>query len=191
MRFARPTGSSATTPSLRVGVVFGHGKHFTAGLDLMDVLPAVAADGAAADILPAGLPDPWNYLGEPSPKPVVVAAHGRCNTLGIELMLASAFAVAAPDTQFAQLEVARGIFPLGGGAHRLPLLLGKQGMRWLLTAETFGADDALAAGLLTEVAEPGRHVDRAVELAQQVAANAPLGRAGGAGQCPRRRAGRP
>src|SRR5262249_28284093 len=46
-----------------------------------------AADVAA--ILPADGYDPWNFFGEPCPKPMVIAAHRRCNTLGIELMLAS------------------------------------------------------------------------------------------------------
>lgn len=83
--------------SLRAGVVFGHGEHFTAGLDLMDVLP-VLAEGEGATILPEGDPDPWDFLDEPCPKPVVVAVHGRCYTLGIELLLASQVSVAAADT---------------------------------------------------------------------------------------------
>jgi enoyl-CoA hydratase len=60
--------------------------------------------------------DPWNFFGEPCPKPIVVAVHGTCNTLGIELALASQLAVAAEGTRFAQLEVARGIFPLNSVA---------------------------------------------------------------------------
>lgn len=160
--------------SLRAGVVFGHGDHFTAGLDLMDVLPALAGDDPAG-ILPAELCDPWDFLGEPCPKPIVVAVHGRCYTLGIELILASQLTVAASDTVFAQLEVARGIVPLGGASFRLPGKLGARGAQWLLTAEEFSAADALDAGMINEVVEPGRQLDRAVELATAIAANAPLG----------------
>ena len=48
-------------------------------------------------------------------------------------------------------------------------------MRWLLTAEQFGADAALAAGLVTEVVPLGEQLDRAIVLAEAIAANAPLG----------------
>ncbi len=47
-------------------------------------------------------------------------------------------------------------------------------MRWLLTAESFGADEALAAGLVSDVVEPGSQLDRALELAERIADNAPL-----------------
>jgi enoyl-CoA hydratase len=82
--------------------------------------------------------------------------------------------VAAEGTRFAQLEVARGIFPLGGATFRLPARLGAAGMRYLLTAERFDADAALRAGLVNEVVPEGQHLNRAIEIAQQIAANAPL-----------------
>ena len=161
-------------PALRVGVVYGHGKGFTAGLDLASVAPAVSAGDVSA-IFPEGGYDPWDFLGEPCPKPIVVAAHGTCNTLGIELMLASQVSVAAEGTKFAQLEVARGIFPLGGATFRLPGKLGLAGMRYLLTAERFDAAVAYRLGLVSEVVPVGRHLERAVELANAIASNAPLG----------------
>ncbi len=159
---------------LRVGVVYAHGKHFTAGLDLLSVAPLVAS-GDVRSVLPEDGYDPWNFFGEPCPKPIVVAVHGTCNTLGIELLLASQVTVAADDARFAQLEVARGIFPLGGATFRLPMRLGSAGMRYLLTAERFDAATALRVGLVSEVVPKGAHLERAIELARVVAANAPLG----------------
>ncbi|HZJ27084.1 MAG TPA: crotonase/enoyl-CoA hydratase family protein [Acidimicrobiia bacterium] len=170
---ARGLQELADEPELRVGVIFGHGPDFSAGLDLMSVAPLVAG-GRGASVLPAGLPDPWDFLGEPCPKPVVVAVHGRCFTLGIELILASQVTIAAADTQFAQLEVARGIVPLGGATLRLGERLGSVGLRYLLTAETFDAPTALDAGLVTEVVAVGRQLERAREVAGLIAANAPL-----------------
>jgi enoyl-CoA hydratase len=158
---------------LRVGVIFGHGRLFTAGLDLASVAPLVATGDPSAIFPPDGL-DPWDFFGEPCPKPMVVAVHGVCNTLGIELALASQVTVAADGTRFAQLEVARGIFPLGGATFRLPGRLGAVGMRYLLTAERFDAATALRAGLVNEVVPEGQHLDRAVQIARMVAANAPL-----------------
>src|SRR5262245_6744508 len=158
---------------LRVGVLYGHGERFTAGLDLPSVAPLIAGADVTT-IIPADGYDPWNFFGEPCPKPTVIAAHGRCNTLGIELMLASEVAIAATGTKFAQLEVARGIFPLGGATFRLPTRLGPAGMRYLLTAETFDADTAFRLGLISEVTPVGEHMQRAVDIAAMIAANAPL-----------------
>src|SRR5262245_50403735 len=143
-------------PDLRVGVLFGHGPRFTAGLDLAAVAPAVASGDVSA-VIPAEGYDPWDFFGEPCPKPVVIAAHGTCNTLGIELMLASQVAIAAEGTKFAQLEVARGIFPLGGATFRLPLRLGPAATRYLLTAERFDAATAHRIGLVSEVVPAGGH----------------------------------
>ena len=158
---------------LRVGVVYGHGPDFTAGLDLANVAPALAG-GNFADVLPEDLCDPWDFLREPCPKPIVVAVQGRCFTLGIELSLASQVVVAAEDTVFAQLEVSRGIFPFGGGTLRLGSRLGLRGLRWLLTAESFSAAQALEAGMVSEVVPTGTQLARAVEIGEQIAANAPL-----------------
>jgi enoyl-CoA hydratase len=170
---ARAYTRLATDAALRVGVLFGHGDVFTAGLDLAAVAPLVA-DGRGAELIPSDLCDPWDLLGEPCPKPIVLAVHGRCYTLGIELALASQACIVAAGTQFAQLEVGRGIVPLGGASFRLPMKLGPTGMRWLLTAETFDADQALAAGLVTEVVAAGTELERAIEVAEMIAANAPL-----------------
>lgn len=170
---ARAYTDLAEDPALRVGVVHGQGDDFTAGLDLANVAPALAG-GQAADVLPAGLCDPWDFLAEPCPKPIVLAVQGRCFTLGIELALASQVVVAASDSVFAQLEVARGIVPLGGGSFRLGARLGARGLRWLLTGEEFGAAEALDAGLVSEIVPPGQQLARALELAEAVAANAPL-----------------
>ena len=170
---ARAYTDLAHDAELRVGVLHGHGPDFTAGLDLADVAPALAG-GNFADVLPEGLCDPWNFLREPCPKPIVLAVQGRCFTLGIELSLASQVVVAAEDTIFAQLEVARGIFPFGGGTLRLGSRLGLRGLKWMLTAETFSAAQALAANMVSEVVPTGTQLARAVEIGTQIAANAPL-----------------
>jgi enoyl-CoA hydratase/carnithine racemase len=166
-------GRLAEDDGLRVGVVFGHGKHFTAGLDLVSVAPQLAG-GESASIVPEGAYDPWDFFGEPCPKPVVVAVHGACNTLGIELIMASQAAVAADDTRFAQLEVARGIVPLAGASFRLLSRLGPVGMRYMLTAEKFDAQAALQHGLVSEVVPVGQHLERACDIAREIAGNAPL-----------------
>jgi enoyl-CoA hydratase len=159
----------------RVGVVFGHGEHFSAGLDLAEVLPAVQERGP--DVLGgAGRFDPFGLWNEPVPKPVVMAVQGIAFTLSIELALASDVVVAADDVRFRQLEIGRGILPFGGATLRAPRQLGwGNAMRWILTAEEFGADEAHRIGLVQEVVPAGQQVARATEIARTIAAQAPLG----------------
>lgn len=165
----------AADPDLWVGVVFGHGEHFSAGLDLAEVGPVVAEHGGQA-LSGVGGVDPFGLWGPPCPKPVVVALQGIAYTLSIELALASDVVVAADDVRFRQLEIARGILPFGGATLRAAEQLGwGNAMRYLLTAEEFGADEALRIGLVQEVVPAGQQLDRARALAGLIAEQAPLG----------------
>ena len=160
-------------PELRCGVLFAHGDHFTGGLDLADVAPAMASNGFG---WPEGAVDPFGLSRAPAAKPVVLAVQGRCLTIGIELTLASDIRVAASDTTFAQIEIKRGILPFGGATTRFVRDCGwGNAMRYLLTGDEFDAAEALRIGLVQEVVEPGKQLERAIEIAQVVARQAPLG----------------
>lgn len=161
--------------NMRVGVLYAHGDHFSAGLDLAEISPELAERGPQV-LAGNGRYDPFGVWGEAVPKPVVMAVNGIAFTLSIELALASDIVVAAHDVRFRQLEIARGIMPFGGATFRAPAQLGwGNAMRLLLTAEEFGAEEARRIGLVQEVVPVGRHVERAVQIAQVVAAQAPLG----------------
>jgi enoyl-CoA hydratase len=158
---------------LRCAVLFANGKDFTAGLDLASVMPGIEAGGS---LWPASGVDPLEISGRGPTKPVVIAMQGRVFTLGIELALASDVRLCSDDATFAQLEIARGIFPFGGATFRAPAQLGwGNAMRFLLTAEPFGAAEALRIGLVQEVTPRGELVARAVAIAEKIAAQAPLG----------------
>ena len=162
-------------PELRAGVVFGHGDHFSAGLDLAEVGPVVAAQGPQV-LGGAHRYDPFGVWGEPVPKPVVMAVQGIAYTLSIELALASDIVVAADDVRFRQLEIGRGIMPFGGATFRAPQRLGwGDAMRFLLTGEEFDAATALRIGLVQEVVPAGGALERAKAIAQLIAEQAPLG----------------
>jgi enoyl-CoA hydratase len=166
-------GELERDPSLRVGLVYAHGDHFTGGLDLADVTPRIGADGL--DLVPEGGINPWQVGGEVLSKPVVVAVQGICLTLGIELVLASEIAIAAESATFAQIEVGRGILPFGGATLRFPKAVGwGNAMRWILTGDTFDAGEALRMGLVQEVVPDGTQYTRGLEIAQRIAAQAPL-----------------
>ncbi len=158
---------------LRAAVVFAHGDHFTAGLDLADIGPRITADGL--DLVPEGGVNPWQVDGSVQRKPVVVAVQGTCYTLGIELALASDVVVAADSTVFGQIEVQRAILPFGGATIRFPRAVGwGNAMRWMLTGDTFDAAEAHRIGLVQEVVPHGDQLPRAHELAHRIAAQAPL-----------------
>jgi enoyl-CoA hydratase/carnithine racemase len=164
-----------TDDSLRAGVLFGHGEHFSAGLDLAEVGPAVAEKGPEA-LAGNYRFDPFGIWRPLVPKPVVMAVSGIAFTLSIELALAVDLVVATTTVRFRQLEIARGILPFGGATMRAPARLGwGNAMRFLLTGEEFGAEVAHRIGLVQEVVESGQHVTRARALAQLIAKQAPLG----------------
>lgn len=171
---SRAYGLLESDDSLRAGVLFAHGEHFTAGLDLVDVAPNIVAGQTP---FPDDGRDPWRLDGTWT-KPLVAAAHGWCMTLGIQLLLAADIRVAAAGTRFAQIEVLRGIYPFGGATIRLPREAGwGNAMRWLLTGDEFGADEAHRIGLVQEIAEDAAGaLARAREIAATIAERtAPLG----------------
>ena len=102
--------------ALRVAVLFAHGPDFSPGLD-----PASWADGLRAQVFAGPIAEFVNPVGTAKPyrqKPLVAAVHGKTQLLGHELFLAADIRVAASDTRFAQAEVARGVYPGGGGTVR-------------------------------------------------------------------------
>jgi enoyl-CoA hydratase len=152
----------------RCAVLFAHGDHFTAGIDLTQVRPEHF-------IPPPGGIEPMGIYGRARTKPVVIAIHGRCLTIGIELALASDICVAAENTRFGQIEVKRGVFPAAGATVRMITLTGwGNAMRYLLTGDEFDAREGYRIGLVQEVTPPGQELERAVAIAETIAAQAPL-----------------
>jgi enoyl-CoA hydratase len=158
---------------VRCAVIFAHGDHFTGGLDLANVAPALQAGRIG---LGGGGIDPWAIHGKTRTKPTVIAVQGLCLTLGIELCLASDITVASETARFAQIEIKRGIFPFGGATIRFVQTAGwGNAMRWLLTGDEFDATEAHRIGLVQEVTRAGGELARAVEIAETIAKQAPLG----------------
>lgn len=158
-------------PDLWVGVLCANGDDFTAGLDM----PKFFGPGANARPVPEGAVDPFG-LSRQCRKPIVTAVQGICFTVGIEMALAGDIVVAAQNTRFCQMEAKRGIAPLGGAHFRYLTRAGwGNAMYHLLTCDEFGADEAYRIGLIQEVVPTGSQIERAMELARTIVANAPLG----------------
>ncbi len=161
-------------PELWVGVLFGHGKHFTAGLDLPKWTEGMKDPNARRERDRSDRVDPM-ALARACRKPIVTAVHGITYTAGIEMMLASDIVVAADDCRFSQLEPKRGIHATGGATIRFVERGGwGNAMYHLLTCDEFGAEEARRIGLVQEIVPRGAELARALELAEQIAAMAPL-----------------
>lgn len=100
-------------PDLRVGLLFGHGDHFTAGLDLPQWAP-VLAQGRLADLPDSSL-NPLVWMKQTLGQTIGdCGSQGVSFTVAMELMMAGDIRVASRTARFAQLEVQRGFFPCGG-----------------------------------------------------------------------------
>ena len=160
-----------TQENVRCGVLYAHGDHFTAGLDLGEVGPHVKAGNS---LFPADKIDPAQVSGRKRTKPVVMAVQGYCLTLGIELILAADICVAATQTKFGQIEIKRGIYPFCGATIRLMQRAGwGNAMRYLLTGDMFDAQEAYRIGLVQEINE--NPIEAAIQMATTISEQAPLG----------------
>lgn len=160
-------------PDLRCAVLFGHGDHFTSGLDLADVAPRVKS---GQSFISKDAIDPWALYGKARTKPLICAIRGYCMTVGIELSLAADIIIAASDSKFMQIEIKRGIYPFGGATIRMVQAAGwGNAMRYLLTGDEINAAEAYRIGLVQEITEPGMELTRAIEIAETISFQAPLG----------------
>jgi len=171
----------AADDDIRCAVLTGTGERvFCSGMDLRETIPAAQALARGEQI------DAESFEGLRSVgtatlaafdlgKPLVAAVNGHCRGGGFDLMLASEMRVAVSDATFALEEVALGLFPTGHAAVMLPRQIAwVHAHEILLTARPFPASRALAVGLLNRVVARGELLDAAFEMADAVAANAPL-----------------
>lgn len=164
-------------PALFVGVLTFAGDHTTAGLEMpLFFSDEARAEGALRAREQQHEPvDPFG-LRRRLRKPLITALQGITFTVGIEIALAGDIVVASSDARFCQLEPRRGLAPLGGATIRYVQRAGwGNAMYHLLRADEFTADEAYRIGLVQEVVEPGRQVDRALELDRELLRCAPLG----------------
>ena len=159
-------------PELRVGILTAAGERFfSAGWDLKAA--AAGEEDPSTDFGPggfAGLTELFDL-----DKPVVAAVNGLAAGGGFEMVLACDLIVAAEHAEFFLPELSIGVVPDAGGVQRLPRLLPRAvAMELLLTGRRMGADEARRWGLVRSVAPAERLFDEARELADRIAAAAPL-----------------
>jgi enoyl-CoA hydratase len=143
----------------RVLILTGAGEAFCAGADLK----AIDLDVDH----PAG---PMGFTRLTPSKPTIAAIGGWCVAGGLELALWCDLRIATSDSTFGCFERRWGVPLIDGGTQRLPRAIGMgRAMELILTGRAVEAEEARQIGLVTEVVDPGGHLERALELAEHLA----------------------
>jgi enoyl-CoA hydratase/carnithine racemase len=157
--------------TVRAAVIDGEGDHFCAGLDLSELSERDAGQGLMHSRMWHAALERVQY----GPVPVVAALHGAVVGGGLELASACHIRVADESAFYALPEGSRGIFVGGGGAVRIPRLIGAARMTdMMLTGRVYNAVDGERIGLAQYLVPAGTASTKAFELAQRIAQNAPL-----------------
>jgi len=160
--------------SIRCGLLVANGEHFTSGLEL-DKWASIFKSGQPPQLSDDEI-DPFGVQGDRLTKPVVIAVHGICFTVGLELLLNTDIRLATADTRLAQIEVKRGIFPCGGATVRLQQQIGwGNAQRYLMTGDEFSGDDAFRMGLVQQIESFDDLHNAAWEIVEKICKVAPLG----------------
>ena len=156
---------------VRVVILTGAGRSFVAGADIGEMKGFSAIDGKKFGVHGGSI-----FLRlENLSKPVIAAVNGFALGGGCELAMACDIRLASEKAKFGQPETGLGITPGFGGTQRLPRIVGvSKAMELILTAKTIGAEEAKAIGLVSEVYPAEELMDKAMELAQAICANAPI-----------------
>ena len=155
----------------RVVVLSGEGDHFCAGLDLSELGERSVAEGIVHS-------RSWHAAFEQiqfGRVPVIAVLHGAVVGGGLELASSAHIRVAEASTFYGLPEGQRGLFVGGGGSARVPRLIGASRMAdMMLTGRVYDAEEGARIGLSQYLVADGAGLEKALALAEKVAANAPL-----------------
>lgn len=158
--------------SIRAVVVTGNGeKAFCAGADLKERKGMNEEETRKTIALIGKTVNHFESLAQP----VIAAINGVAFGGGLELALACDIRMASSTAKLGLTETALGIIPGAGGTQRLPRLIGIGKAKELIyTARRLSAEEACGYGIIEHIVEPGELLEKATELAREMAKNAPL-----------------
>ncbi|HKJ02661.1 MAG TPA: enoyl-CoA hydratase-related protein [Longimicrobiales bacterium] len=161
----------ADDDAVKVVVVHGAGdKAFVAGADIAEFAARSPEEQRAV----YSEPRIYEVVGG-FPKPVIAAIHGFCIGGGSELALACDLRVADRTARLSQAEVRIGLIPGGGGTQRLAHMVGRgHAMLIACTGDFVEAEEAHRIGWVEVLVDPGRHLDKALEIAGRMARWSPV-----------------
>uniref|UniRef100_A0A336MTE1 Delta(3,5)-Delta(2,4)-dienoyl-CoA isomerase, mitochondrial n=1 Tax=Culicoides sonorensis TaxID=179676 RepID=A0A336MTE1_CULSO len=172
-------------PDCRVVVLSASGKHFTAGIDLLDMLQFgqelaehedVGRKGKLLEMMIKKYQDSITSL-ETCVKPVITCVYSACVGAGVDLITAADIRYCSKDAWFQVKEVDIGMAADVGTLQRLPKVIGSQSLvrELCFTARKVKSDEALSCGLVSKVFENKEEmVKGALELADTIAQKSPI-----------------
>jgi enoyl-CoA hydratase len=162
-------------PSLRAAILFGHGEHFSRGIDV-DGFKSLAGTGKPW-IASTGTIDPLAKRAPNLTKPLIVVTHGDTWNMAHEFFLVADIRIASADTRFGQDENTHGRFPGGGSTVRFVRESGwGNAMRYMLTGDHWNAEEAYRIGDVQQVAPtPEKALEAGIQIANKIADCGPLG----------------
>lgn len=159
----------AADDEVRVVILTGGPEHFAAGADLGEFVGR-----SATEMLKDKNWSDWNAIAE-IPQPVIAAVAGFCLGGGLELAMGADLIIAGENAKLGQPEVRVGIMPGAGGTQRLTRAIGKfAAMRMVLTGAMISGREARELGLASEAVADDKVIERAMEIAREMAALPPL-----------------
>ncbi|MEP7143106.1 MAG: crotonase/enoyl-CoA hydratase family protein [Ferruginibacter sp.] len=154
---------------IKCAVIYAEGKHFSAGLDLTELVERDAIQGMHHSRMWHRALDKVQF----GTVPVVVVTHGACVGGGLELACACHIRVAEASAFYALPEGQRGIFVGGGASVRLPKLIGMARMAdMMFTGRVISAEEGNSIGISQYLTEEGKGLEKGMELATKICGNA-------------------
>ncbi len=156
-------------PAVGAMVITGSDKVFAAGADIKEMSDATAVSMLATDHIGA-----WDRVAKLK-KPLIAAVSGLALGGGCEVAMMCDMIVASESAVFGQPEINLGVMPGAGGTQRLLRAVGKTiAMEMILNDRRLTADEAYQFGLVNRVYPVEQYLNKALDLANQIAARAPI-----------------
>ena len=165
-------------PAVRVIVITGAGRGFCAGLDLKDQMSGQglgSGSGIGATTQKFNLRDAPPIILNNVDKPTICALNGGAAGYGMDLALGCDIRIASEKGKLAPAFTKRGVLPESGGTWLMPRIVGwSKAAEIMFTGQTLDAQRCLEEGLVSHVVPADELMPKALEIAGQIAANAPL-----------------
>lgn len=181
VRLADAWDAIDSNDDVRVAILTGTGEHFCSGADLDKLVGKLMRGGEPDTEFEARIQQDYSIIykgflrNHRLGKPLVAAVEGYCVAGGTELLQSTDIRVAGESAEFGITEARWGLFPIAGSTVRLKRQIPwTKAMEMLLTAGRYTAREALSFGLIGHVVADGAALDKARELADEVASNGPL-----------------
>ena len=176
LELTRAVNAASEDDNVRVIILTGEGRHFCAGADISDGADSfdTRSGSGSKNFGESRSEDGAGFIGAlfNSKKSTITAFNGAAVGVGLTMTLPTDIKISSDKAKFGFVFSRRGLPPEAGSAWFLPQLVGlPQALKWCLTGTVFSAEEALAGGLVSELCPTDQLLERALEMAKEIAVN--------------------